>query len=115
MKAQLLTRSGFRKAVFARDSYHCVMCSRSAQDAHHIIERKLFDNGGYYLDNGVSLCEEHHRAAEATTLGCDILRLAAGIQNIILPKTFDRSYTYDKWGGIFLPNGMVMILEGSNH
>lgn len=64
----LLNRDTFRNAVFERDNYKCVVCGETAVDAHHIIERKLFDDGGYYIDNGVSLCGKHHLEAEMTVI-----------------------------------------------
>lgn len=105
-KIVLLTRDVFRESVFKRDGYKCVMCDNAAKDAHHIIERRLFTDGGYYLDNGASLCEQHHIAAEETTLSCDDIRFAAKIENIIIPEHFYGDYNYDKWGNILLPNGM---------
>jgi len=106
MKDQkLLTRDEFREAVFARDNHQCVICKEPAADAHHILERRLFFDGGYYLDNGASLCSEHHIKAEETTLGCDEIREAAGIENIVIPDHFYDDNDYDKWGNIILPNG----------
>lgn len=104
---KVLTRDEFREGVFARDGHKCVICGEPAKDAHHIIERRLFDNGGYYLSNGASLCQTHHIAAEETTLSCEEIRDAAGIKHIILPDHMynDNDYTYDKWGNIVMPNG----------
>jgi len=33
-------------------------------DAHHICDRNLMPNGGYVLENGISLCPECHEKAE---------------------------------------------------
>lgn len=33
-------------------------------DAHHIISRDEFEDGGYFLENGVTLCPGHHIMAE---------------------------------------------------
>lgn len=103
----LLSRDDFREGVFKRDNWKCVMCGAEAKDAHHIIERRLFDDGGYYLDNGASLCEKHHIEAEMTTISCEEIRARAGIKNVVLPPHLygDNEYTYDKWGNIVLPNG----------
>ena len=30
-----------------RDANLCVICHAAASDAHHIMERRLFDDGGY--------------------------------------------------------------------
>lgn len=101
----LLTRDVFRSSVLERDQHLCVICKDPAVDAHHILERRLFTDGGYYLNNGASLCEKHHRAAEATTLGCDEIRKAAGITEIILPDHLYEDIEYDKWGNEIFKNG----------
>ena len=106
--AILLTRDQFREGVFKRDDHKCVMCGAVAVDAHHIMERRLFEDGGYYLSNGASVCKEHHIKAEETTLSCEEIRAAAKIKEVILPPHLygDNDYTYDKWGNINLKNGM---------
>lgn len=102
---KLLSRDDFREGVFRRDGNRCVACGAPAKDAHHIIERRLFTDGGYYLDNGASLCEQHHIEAEQTTLHCDDIRRMAGIETVILPDHLYHDYEYDKWGNILLPSG----------
>lgn len=92
----LLSRGEFRKQVFKRDSHLCVVCKQKAVDAHHIVDRKLWPDGGYYLDNGVSVCSECHRLAEETKISATALRDLAGIKAIIIPKGF--SLDVDKWG-----------------
>jgi hypothetical protein len=106
MEFELLSRDAFREAVFARDKNRCLMCPQPAADAHHIIERRLWPDGGYYLENGASVCPAHHLAAEATTLSCDELRERAGITRFPLPPHLYRDQPYDKWGNPILPNGM---------
>jgi len=103
---QLLSRQEFRESVFERDGYKCVICKKEAKDAHHIIERRLFENEGYFLDNGASLCEQCHLRAESTELSCEEIREKAGIRKIILPPTLYTSETYDKWGNPILPSKM---------
>lgn len=101
-----MNREEFRREVFKRDNYKCIICGRSDHlDAHHIIERRLWDDGGYYLDNGASLCAEHHLQAEQTILTCDRIREVAGITNILLPEHLYTDQSYDKWGNIILSNG----------
>jgi len=106
---KLLTRNEFREAVFKRDGYKCVICGQQGKDAHHILERRLFKEaeevGGYFLENGSTLCEAHHLLAENTSLSCESIRSACGISQIVLPKHFEKSYSYDKWGNILLENG----------
>lgn len=102
----LFSRAEFREEVFKRDSFRCVICGNPAVDAHHIFERRLFTDGGYYLDNGASLCAQHHLEAERTILSCEEIRSKAGIKNVILPEHFYSDYNYDKWGNIILSGGM---------
>lgn len=71
----------------------------------HIIKRKLFSDGGYYLDNAASVCDEHHWVVEKTDISVEEVRKACRITNIILPEGFDSSKIYDKWGNIILANG----------
>jgi predicted restriction endonuclease len=102
---KLLTREQFRDKVFKRDKFHCIFCSSTQISAHHILDRKLFSNGGYYLDNGASVCDEHHWSCEKTDISVEEVRKSCGITNIILPENFDSTKTYDKWGNIVFPNG----------
>jgi len=101
----LLDRDTFRESVFERDGHLCVICGEPALDAHHIIERRLFSDGGYFLDNGASLCEKHHLQAEMTILECDVIRSAAGIKTVVIPEHFYEDVEYDKWGNQILKNG----------
>jgi len=103
--SNLLTRDEFREGVFARDGHKCVMCGGPAQDAHHIIERRLWDDGGYHLDNGASLCGPCHIKAEETTISCEDIRRAAGIRRVALPEHMYPDQEYDKWGNILQPDG----------
>ncbi len=102
---KLLTRDSFRKAVFERDGHKCVVCKEPAKDAHHILERRLFPDGGYYLNNGSSLCAQHHLDAEMTTLSCEEIRELCGIVKPVIPPHLYRDQRYDKWGNPVLENG----------
>lgn len=66
MNDKLLTREEFKKQVFARTKGKCCVpgCTCDAIDAHHIMDRKLWKDGGYYLSNGAALCSKHHLDAE---------------------------------------------------
>lgn len=98
----VLTRDEFRSQVFERDGHRCVVCRNPAKDAHHILERRLWDDGGYYLDNGVSLCTDCHIKAEQTVLSCEEIRNAAGIDRVVLPEHLYSDVEYDKWGNMIL-------------
>lgn len=104
-KSNLLTRDSFREGVFNRDSKKCVFCEKEAVDAHHIIERRLWTDGGYYLDNGASVCEEHHIKCEQTNISVEEVRVACGIGKIIVPQHLYPDQSYDKWGNPVLANG----------
>ena len=107
---KLLSRDDFRNAVFNRDKHKCIMCDETTNlDAHHIIERRLFDTGelfgGYFLENGATLCSKHHIQAEETTLTCEEIRNKLNITDFPIPDHFYSDVNYDKWGNILLPNG----------
>jgi len=105
MKNILLTRDNFRNGVFERDNYKCVFCDKSAVDAHHIMERRLWPDGGYYLNNGGSVCGEHHMLCETTELSVEAVREACGITKLCIPPHLYDDQPYDKWGNPILPNG----------
>lgn len=107
MKTNLLTRGYFRKSVFDRDFSKCVVCGKDAVDAHHIVDRGCFKDGGYYLDNGISLCTKHHIEAENGLISCTTLRSLANITNIILPDNFDEKYDYNKWGEVITEGNKI--------
>jgi hypothetical protein len=100
-----LTRVAFRDGVFARDHHQCVFCDQLAVDAHHIIERRLWSDGGYYLANGASICQQHHLACEMTAISVEAVREAAGIRHVIVPSHLYADQAYDKWGNPVLANG----------
>lgn len=107
--SRLLSRDEFREGVFARDGHKCVICGGVGPlDAHHILNRRLWDDGGYYLDNGVTLCETHHIQAEMTVLSCEELRAAAKITVAMIPEHLaqDEGERYDCWGNQIMPTGV---------
>ena len=62
----LLSREDFKKFGFALKGGKCCIpgCEECAVDAHHIMDRKLWSDGGYYLSNCAPLCARHHLDAE---------------------------------------------------
>lgn len=99
-------RIKFREECLKRDEYKCIICgSMNKISVHHILERRLWEDGGYHNDNGCTLCEEHHIEAEKTNLSVEYLRERAGINKIILPEYLYDDQIYDKWGNIILDNG----------
>lgn len=102
---KLLSREEFKSQVFARDHHTCVFCNLPAVDAHHIIDRALFPDGGYYLDNGASVCESHHWECERTNISLEEVRAACGISVKVIPAGFDPNISYDKWLNILNLDG----------
>lgn len=105
MDPKLLTRDQFREGVFLRDGHKCVFCDKPGKDAHHILERRLWPDGGYYESNGATVCEEHHLACERTTISVEDVRHAASITKILVPPHFYDDHIYDKWGNPVLEDG----------
>lgn len=102
----LPSRDRFREAVCERDRHRCVRCGASGVplDAHHILERKLWPDGGYYLANGATLCGACHLLAEQTDLGVEEVRRLCGITRAVVPAQFHEDERIDKWGNPILPN-----------
>lgn len=106
MKNLLLTRDAFREGTLARDGHRCVFCGEPAADAHHILERRLWADGGYYLDNGATVCDKGcHLKCETTEFSVEDVRIACGITKIIVPQHLYPDQQYDKWGNPVLANG----------
>lgn len=112
-----LGRESFTAAVLARDGHACVLCGAREGagvrlDAHHILERRLWPDGGYHLDNGATVCDQGpegcHMRCERTDVSVEDLRLACGIARALLPPDLYEDQVYDKWGNIVLPNGQRM-------
>ena len=59
-------RENFKHAVFTRDKFCCRKCGEDEKvlDAHHITDRNEIPNGGYVVENGISLCGKCHYHAE---------------------------------------------------
>lgn len=114
----MLNREQFELLGFKRDGFKCIVpdCNKlvaspksvynvidKSGDFHHLLERRLWTKkeelGGYYLSNGASLCEWHHRyGAETCAIQPQILRQWAGIKEVVLPSGWDKNKSYDKWG-----------------
>lgn len=123
---KLLTRKQFRDECFKRDGYKCVLCDKTAiydsngevnnLDAHHLVDRALWKDGGYYLCNSATLCDpDCHMKAEQTLVSVEELREKCDIKKFILPEQFSEGEIIDKWGNPVLPNGSRMkgeLFEG---
>jgi 5-methylcytosine-specific restriction endonuclease McrA len=61
MKNKKQIRNKFRQDVFTRDG-ECRICGEPIlddnMDAHHITDRNEMPNGGYVLENGITVCKD---------------------------------------------------------
>lgn len=59
-------RKNFKQSVLKRDKCTCRVCNKKYTqdetddmlDAHHITDRNEMPNGGYVVENGISVCKE---------------------------------------------------------
>lgn len=94
----LLSREDFRRLVFERAKGYCEHCRiEPATAAHHIMERRLWPDGGYYLDNGFALCYICHKYAETTDLTTQAMWEILDVDPF-LPPGLLWGAPYDKWG-----------------
>ncbi len=107
MPSPLLSREAFHDEVFRRSTGRCVFCGAPAADAHHILERKLFPDGGYYVENGAAVCEKDHWRCETGELSPEDVRSAAGILEALLPPGFPPGAVIDKWGNTVRADGLL--------
>lgn len=105
----VLERNEFRELCVERDNHQCVVpnCTRKVTvdpetdgEVHHIIERRLWDDGGWYMDNGTSVCNFHHRKAEENEIPPQAFWRWLDIQNPPLPEDYD-DLNINKWGEDF--------------
>lgn len=101
-----MTRDEFRTTCVQRDGGECLVpwCSKTVTtdpegpgEVHHIIERELWENGGYVPDNGACVCNEHHRFAEENYIPPQAFWMWLDIERPIIPDQYD-TIDIDKWG-----------------
>ncbi len=79
-------RAAFRNAVFTRDRYTCQVCGKvwtpadadpslGRINAHHVTDRRVFDNGGYVMENGITVCDG---GAESCHMKCEQFHISNG-------------------------------------
>jgi hypothetical protein len=101
-----MTRDQFRTVAVDRDGGECVVpwCDAPVTEdpdgpgeVHHIIERRLWDDGGYLPDNGASVCNVHHRYAEENVIPPQSFWRWVGVEDPPLPGQIE-DMNVDKWG-----------------
>ena len=111
-----LSRDAFNQSVLKRDNSECVLCgSKDNLCVHHIIERKLWVDGGYYVTNGVTLCPTCHIQAESCFVMPSVLWDKIGLElcgigdlSFLYPDGWALDVDYDKWG-------QEILYEGYDH
>jgi|AntDeeMetagen134_2_1112570.scaffolds.fasta_scaffold01233_8 hypothetical protein len=98
MTPELLSRSVFSDRALERDNETCVIpwCDADADEVHHVIERSLWSDGGYYLRNAASVCNPHHRYAEDNHIPPQAFWRWIGVEPLT-PEQFT-SFHINKWG-----------------
>ncbi len=105
---KLLTREQFTTICFNRDGGKCVFCKKPATEVHHILDRKLFDDGGYYENNGASVCEKCHLLCENLSYTIIQVRDACNIKEPVVPSVFDVDKVMDKWGNTYSDDKLIL-------
>lgn len=97
-----MNREEAEAACFNRDG-GCVVpwCDKEAQDAHHIIERKLWDDGGYFLENLASVCHEHHKDAEENRIPPQAFWMWIGETPETVKVPHQVGNCVNKWGDVY--------------
>lgn len=78
-------RAAFRLTVFTRDLHTCQVCGKrwTAADAapdlgrinaHHIVDRHEFTNGGYVQENGITVCD----GVDSCHMKCERFHITGG-------------------------------------
>lgn len=80
-----------RKLIYTRDHYLCRVCweqgriSADRVEAHHIVPLSEEPELAYDIDNGITLCVKHHKAADRGEIDRDSLRQLAHSEISIPP------------------------------
>lgn len=103
--SELLSREAFQEQCLARDDHECIVPYCGAEvdgeehgDVHHIVERSLWDDGGYYMRNGASVCSAHHMEAEANAIPPQQFWYWLDVQPL---TPYGMNWNVDKWGESF--------------
>ena len=88
MLSVLISKNEFKNQVLQSLNGKCACCNDKAVDAYHILDRSLWDDGGYYKNNGAPLCLAHHLQCENTIISPKELRKFCGTSSVIPPPFF---------------------------
>lgn len=95
----------FTAHVLARDGNKCVFCSSPAVSVHQLFAKELWDDGGFFAENGASVCQTHLHACRATEISVETVAAAIGISEPVLPEHLYSVQRYDTWGNPILQDG----------
>lgn len=102
---RLADQTRFVRAVLSRDNGVCVFCGALATDVHQIFASELWDDGGFFEDNGASVCSVHYRACRSTVISVEAAVAAVGLETPVLPPHLYAVQRYDTWGNAILNDG----------
>lgn len=95
-------RSTFREQVFTAADNTCIVpwCTATADDAHHVLERDCWTDGGYTPENGAAVCNKHHQYAEDNHIPPQAFWMWNGTDTPPLPDSISTT-DVNKWGDSF--------------
>jgi hypothetical protein len=116
-----MSRREFRERCVERDGGECLVpwCSEEVTvapdgsgEVHHVVDRELWNDGGYIRENGACVCNVHHQMAEQNEIPPQAFWRWVGIEEIPVPSPQgdtiwnmingkDNVIAIDKWGEPF--------------
>lgn len=102
----LLRPTNFQREVLSRDHHACVCCRSTDVVVAHLLNQQLWSDGGFYVENGVTVCREHELELKRTNLSLETLREAARIPYALTPDHLSAEASYDHWGNQLVENGL---------
>lgn len=72
----------WRRSVFCRDNYQCVLCGSTKLEAHHINNWSDYPELRFSIDNGVTVCKNHHPSGRENEL-----KMVETFKRILINKT----------------------------
>lgn len=100
----LLSPTQFQEVILVRDKHCCVICQKPGARVAHLMDKALWSDGGYYQENGATVCLEHDLAFKRTQISVEEVRQAAGISTILLPEHLSVDCQYDRYGNQLVAN-----------
>lgn len=92
-------RAAFRNAVFKRDNFTCRVCKKRWKpedadpslgriNAHHITDRNDMPNGGYVVENGVTVCDGDR---DSCHMRCERGEITKEYLYLVISSSYDKA------------------------